>query len=126
MSSDRNAHRLVNVIIDPRILDRLFFAGPPGVYHRTDRGLPFDAELVGQSFDWSRRAFVLTYRHESFAEVPVGDQLPQFDAFGLSAICLPSPMDGATVAMLDGLVNQQIARQLEAAPDDVTPIVCGG
>lgn len=72
-SGDR---RLVLVRLPLWAADALCKPTKAGVWVRTSRGVPADAELVRAAIDPLRDEVVLTYRHPSFAVVHPGCQIP--------------------------------------------------
>lgn len=76
----RLARPVVRVVISQGILDQMLRDGyysKPGI--RCVRGIPADARLTGMTQDTMRCAVCFFYEHESFAPVPYGDPIPEFD-----------------------------------------------
>ena len=103
--------RVVNLYVTPELLEGLFFPSRPGVWHRTDAGLPEGALCTGRWYDYERNRFVFQFAHESFREVPEGCAIPEFRGVEMSAFCFDSPADAASIAILNGLTAQQIDRE---------------
>lgn len=104
------ASRAVRVRIDAQLLANMLFTTSPGVWWRTDRGLPPDAKCVGRGYDLERDCFWIYFEHPSFAETVDGEYLPIFDAFELSAVHFSSPIDDPQVAMINDLTAKQVER----------------
>lgn len=101
--------RRVLVRVHPGIIEGMMFASLPGVWHRTDRGLPEGAKCVGRGLDWERQLFWFVFEHESFAEVPDGEMLPEFRGVELSAFCFDSvPLSSKTTAEMERLITEQV------------------
>jgi hypothetical protein len=47
-----------------------------GTYRVTDNSVPEDAKIVFSEYDEERRYFVVYLEHESFAPVPIGQEIP--------------------------------------------------
>lgn len=59
--------------------DHLFRDSPPGMWFRTTRGIPADAESVRAWYDPERDEFVFVYAHPSFPVVYPGDVVGRLD-----------------------------------------------
>ncbi len=104
--------RIVTVPVSASIFADMLFASLPGVYHRTDTGLPKGAKCIGRGYDWERDQFWFIFEHESFAEVPDGEMAPRFYDVRLSAFCFPAPLDEKAIAELNALVAKQVVQYL--------------
>ncbi len=107
MSASR---RLVNVFVTPDIVTGLLFPSRPGVWQRTDTGLPDGAECVGKNYDYNcgHDRFVFTFSHPSFPEVPEGSPVPTFHTFSVTAFHFDSPATDKAIADLNTLTAKQI------------------
>jgi hypothetical protein len=120
------SRRAVIVRVHPSVLEKMMFASLPGMWFRTDRGLPEGAKCVGRGFDWERNVFWFTFEYESFAEVPAGAPIPPFDNIRLSVVHFISPIDVPQVAMLERLTAEQVARAESLLGDTQPSAVVGG
>ena len=103
--------------------DHLFRATTPGVWIRTESGIPHDAEFVRCYEDMERNEFVFIYRHPSFPLVRPGERTPNLDAPQLSQLHLTLPLQPDTPEFLAGLIAQQVERGPPAGPDAPAVVV---
>lgn len=101
------SRRYVNVCITAELVAGMCLPTFPGVWHRTDAGLPNDAKHIGTAYDHIRNMLVFTFEHESFAEVPPGEVISDFSLISLSTVYFAAPMDQPQIDMVNRLTLQQ-------------------
>lgn len=113
--------RIVIVRVNTEVMEHMLFTALPGVWHRTDFGLPAGAKCLGRYYDAVYDQFLFQFEHESFAEVEDSQKLPEFTNFGLSAFCFEAPIDAKQVAEMERLIAKQVERynESESAPSAV-------
>ncbi len=102
------SRRLVNVTASACVIEGMFFPSLPGVWSRTDAGLPADARCVNKGYDWSRDQFWFTFESPQFPEVPAGAPIPYFDGMSLSCFCFENPVGDKAIEQLNELTRKQI------------------
>ncbi len=102
------SRRLVNVTASACVIEGMFFPSLPGVWSRTDAGLPADARCVNKGYDWSHDQFWFTFESPQFPEVPDGAPIPYFDGLAMSHFGFANPVGAADIAVLNGLTEQQV------------------
>jgi hypothetical protein len=105
------SRRLVNVYVHASIIEGLFSPSRPGVWHRTDFGLPEGAICVNKWFEYHTDRMVFTFNHESFPEVPEGERTPEFRGIETHAFCFDSPASDRNITELNRLTRAQIGRE---------------
>lgn len=105
--------RVVQVRVHSSVFEEMLFPSRPGVWTRTDFGLPVGAKCINRGYDWERDCFYFIFEHESFAEVPQGEFAPEFRDFQMHAFCFESPVDEKQVKQIDKLTREQIFRALD-------------
>ena len=71
-----NTRKLKSVRVDMIVLERMLKRNGQYV---VDSSIPEDAILRGSYFDWEKDAIFLTFQHESFDEIPLGERVPEMD-----------------------------------------------
>ncbi len=106
--ADKPSRRLVNVTASADVIQGMFFPSLPGVWSRTDAGLPADARCVNKGYDWSRDQFWFTFESAQFPEVPDGAPIPYFDGMSLSCFHFENPASDKAIAELNRMTAQQV------------------
>ena len=74
-----SARNLAAVEFPAETMAAMCFAGPSSEWHRTTRGLPTGAVLVGVNYEPWKRSFVLTFEHPDFRTLQPGEMVPRVD-----------------------------------------------
>jgi hypothetical protein len=114
--------RRVRVRLETRFLAHLLVTAMPGVWWRTGRGVPPDANLLGCAHDVERDCIWVYFEHESFAEVADGQILPIFDAFDVGAIHFSNPATPDDITSLNGLTAKQVERWQADNPEPTATV----